>query len=107
MEGSPKGGSRGGSSPPAKPIDWGYVYSELRYALGYTTEQIDALTWGDYVDLCNYWKIHPPTHILAAAFMGYKPKQEVAEDNQDLAWEQLLAMFPVKIVPKEDFPQVG
>lgn len=65
------------------------------------------MTWFDYVDLCNYWKIHPPTHILAAAFMGFKPKQEVAVDNQDMAWEQLMTLFPVQRVAKEEFPNVG
>ena len=69
--------------------------------MGYTTDEIDVLVWQDYLDLYTYWKISPPVHILAAAWIGYKPTQEIAKEaNQDFAWEEIMSMFPVKIVPK-------
>lgn len=75
----------------------------MRYSLGYNTSDIEDLVWQDYLDLCAYWKKYPPTHILAAGFMGYKPKGPIDPDaNQDLAIEQVMNMFAVKIVPKED-----
>lgn len=75
----------------------------MRYAVGYTTSEIDDLVWQDYVDLHAYWKKCPPTHILVAGFMGYKPKGEIDPNaNQDLAIEQVMDMFAVKIVPKEE-----
>lgn len=61
------------------------------------------MTWPDYCDLCAYWKKTPPTHILVAGFIGYKPKGEPVKDaNQDLAIEELMSMFAVKVVPKEE-----
>ena len=33
----------------------------------------------------RYWRNHPPTHMLAAAFMGFKPKSEAGEDAAGFA----------------------
>lgn len=109
MEGAQCGGSAGEGAPKrAKPLNWGILYAELRYSLGYTTAQIDDMIWQDYIDLHAYWKKHPPTHILAAGFMGYKEPAEVDPNaNQDMAWEQLMSIFPVKIVPKSEMSDVG
>lgn len=106
MERSSSGGSSavgndGDGTAEVKPLDWGFIYAELRYSLQYKTADIDDLTWQDYMDLCAYWKKHPPTHILAAAGIGFKPKPEIATDaNQDLAIEQVMHLFAVKVVPK-------
>jgi hypothetical protein len=35
-------------------------------------------------DLSRYWKDHPPTHILVAGFLGYKPKEEMEESPDEL-----------------------
>jgi hypothetical protein len=34
--------------------------------------------------MTDYWRSHPPVHILVAGYMGYKPSQEVT-DAPDLA----------------------
>lgn len=34
--------------------------------------------------MTDYWRSHPPVHILVAGYMGYKPTQEVT-DAPDLA----------------------
>lgn len=40
--------------------------------------------------------------------MGYKPPTEIADDaNQDLAIEELMSIFQVKVVPKGELPDVG
>lgn len=84
------------------------LYAEIRYALGYTTAEIDDLVWQEYIDLHAYWKKHPPTHILVAGFVGYKePVKPDKDTNQDLAWEHLMSIFPVKVVPKEEMIDVG
>ena len=54
------------------------IYAELRFTLGYTTAQIDALFWQDYLDLLRYWQKHPPCHKLMAWQMGYKPPVDVS-----------------------------
>ncbi|MEN6634786.1 MAG: hypothetical protein ABFC56_02945, partial [Clostridiaceae bacterium] len=52
------------------------IYAELRFSLGYTTAQIDALFWQDYIDLLRYWRKHPTCHTLMAMQMDYKPPAE-------------------------------
>jgi hypothetical protein len=81
----------------------------LRYSLSYTTAEIDSLEWADYIDLHRYWKNFPPTHILAAGWMGYKPKEDASVENanQDLAIEEMMAQFGVRIVPKEQLLGLG
>lgn len=49
------------------------IYAELRYSLGYTTEQIEKMFYQDYLDLLRYWQKHPPCHKLMAAQIGYTP----------------------------------
>lgn len=29
--------------------------------------------------MTEYWRHHPPTHILVAGYMGYKPEQDVID----------------------------
>ena len=31
--------------------------------------------------LYDYWQKHPPIHKLAAAYMGFKPKDETRSDD--------------------------
>jgi hypothetical protein len=31
--------------------------------------------------LCNYWREHPPLHILLAAWLGYDPKSELTSEQ--------------------------
>ena len=61
------------------------------------------MTWQDYLDLHEYWAQFPPVHVLAAGWMGYKPEVKSGIDkeiNQDFAFEEIMSMFPVSIVPK-------
>ncbi|SFS24151.1 hypothetical protein SAMN03159318_00382 [Pseudomonas sp. NFACC42-2] len=34
--------------------------------------------------MTDYWRTHPPVHVLVAGYMGYKPPQDVT-DAPDLA----------------------
>ncbi|WP_141233035.1 hypothetical protein [Pseudomonas sp. Irchel 3A7] len=34
--------------------------------------------------MTDYWRHHPPVHVLVAGYMGYKPETQVA-DAPDLA----------------------
>lgn len=68
------------------------------------------MLWEEYIDLHRYWKKYPPTHIIAAMYVGYKPNdapEEKVAINQDLAIEEMMAMFGVQIVPKEKLLGMG
>lgn len=46
--------------------------------------------------LNKYWEIHPPSHILVAAYMGYKPQGQSKGSIDDLIAEFAGAGFEVK-----------
>ena len=46
--------------------------------------------------LNKYWEIHPPAHILVAAYMGYKPCEQTNSNVGDLIAEFAGAGFEVK-----------
>lgn len=62
-------------------------------------------TW-DYVEwnvdlprlrsLHKYWRINPPVHVLVAAYMQYKPKEEVSTEEADSQIAMFMAMVPQK-----------
>jgi hypothetical protein len=39
---------------------------------GYTTQEIDALPFPDYLDLLRYWGTNPPIHLLVKALFVKK-----------------------------------
>lgn len=41
----------------------------------------------------EYWRLHPPMHLLVAAQVGYQAPEP--EDDSALGAEDLLAMFPM------------
>jgi hypothetical protein len=50
--------------------------------MGWTWEQVDQLTLPRLNALTAYWQRHPPTHILLAAHVGYKPPAKAQSVNQ-------------------------
>lgn len=46
-------------------------------------ELLDTLTWPRIEKLYDYWRRHPPMHVLAAAYIGYKPPQSAAEKQRE------------------------
>lgn len=47
--------------------------------------------------LMDYWRNHPPVHVLVAAFCGYKPQPKVEAANSQPVYEDmsvLMKMFP-------------
>lgn len=46
--------------------------------------------------LNKYWEIHPPSHILVAVYMGYKPREQRGNNMGDLIAEFAGAGFEVK-----------
>jgi hypothetical protein len=41
----------------------------------------------------EYWRLHPPMHLLVAAQVGYKASEP--EDDSPLSADDLLEMFPM------------
>ena len=52
----------------------GSVYGLLATACGYSYPLIDAMTLPQVEELFAYWAAHPPLHLIAAAYLGIKPK---------------------------------
>ena len=75
----------------AGPFAWGQLYAHLIACTGQSPVMLrrdwDMVMVGHMTD---YWRNHPPVHILVAGYMGYKPTQEVT-DAPDLA-SNLVAM---------------
>jgi len=44
--------------------------------------------------LNDYWKTHPPIHLLVAAFVGFKPAPNTPESSSDDAAESIMTLFP-------------
>ena len=57
---------------------------------GWTWAQVEAgMTVPRFQALSRYWQRHPPLHVMAAAWLGIKPK--LAAERGDLG--DLVAMF--------------
>jgi hypothetical protein len=57
--------------------DWGFLYAHLSACLGWTYDYIDNnMTLSRLNEYRGYWKTHPPTHQLVAAYMGYEAKDQ-------------------------------
>lgn len=52
-------------------------------SLGYTPREIDELDMDEADELFRYLNKHPPTHELAAIWMGLKPKEETVDLPRD------------------------
>lgn len=46
--------------------------------------------------LNKYWEIHPPVHILAAGYMGYKPQVQSEDNTGDLLADLAAAGFEMR-----------
>jgi hypothetical protein len=67
------------------------VVAEFSYLLGQSWEYIDDhLTVAKISAYRKYWKNAPHIDALAAAFMGFKPRTEVSNDE---ALESIAPMF--------------
>lgn len=44
----------------------------------------DTLTWPRIDALYRYWGDHPPTHELAAAYLGVKPKGQAKNGIEEI-----------------------
>ncbi|KQV51358.1 hypothetical protein ASD07_10715 [Duganella sp. Root336D2] len=42
----------------------------------------------------EYWRLHPPVHILVAAHVGYQAPQE-GKPEAELGPDELMEMFPM------------
>jgi hypothetical protein len=47
---------------------------------GFPPREIDEMTWRDVEDLTDYWRAHPPVHLLVAGYMGYQPPSTTPDD---------------------------
>ncbi len=59
---------------------------------GFPPKVVDEMTLDDYRRYARYWESHPPLHLLAAAYLGVKPKPAPAQASDDIAG--LLALAP-------------
>ncbi len=54
----------------------------LATVCGYGFAEIDAMTMDQFEALCDYWRDHPPLHLLAGAYFGIgKPSPRPAPAN--------------------------
>ena len=61
------------SGQPGKPVDWGTVYAHLSACYGWTYDDIDNhMTLSRLEEYRPYMQRNPPTHQLAAAYLGYE-----------------------------------
>jgi len=53
------------------------------------------MTLEDVDRLLSYWADHPPVHVLAAAYLGYKPREprKSPEKLDDKWWETIEEKF--------------
>ncbi len=73
-------------------MTWGWLYAHLMQSLHLPRREIDALHWADVAGLFDYWREHPPSHMLLAGFVGYQPPAETAPDEV-LRPDQLAALL--------------
>jgi hypothetical protein len=51
------------------------------------------MTWGEVFMLQEYWKEHPPVHLLVAAYLGIKPKHKGKSKADQPSLRALAGMF--------------
>jgi hypothetical protein len=86
-------------------LSWDEIYSHLIATLGWSYEYIDEhMTFPRFKALVNYWKLHPPVHVLLAGFVGYKPSLAGKDSwiERKLTYEQCLAEAQKPHELKED-----
>lgn len=72
-------------------------------ATGWTWEQVGNLTLHRYYALCEYWRDHPPLHIMVAAYLGIKSEsRKESETSGEMSKEQVAELFALmgKPVPE-------
>jgi len=64
---------------------------------GYTWDEVGRLTLPRIRALMNYWAKHPPTHVLVAAYLGFKGGGTQAQQapEQASALHELAAGAPL------------
>lgn len=74
-----------------KPIDWDAVIAQFCNFLSGTTPDYweDALTAPRLAAMQEEWRKHPPLSVLAAGWLGFKPKPRDGD-----AVEELMRLFP-------------
>jgi hypothetical protein len=66
------GGRRGGRD---FLTDWPAICSHVCSSTGWTWDYVEAeLDLPRLLALSEYWRDHPPVHVLVATFLDYKPK---------------------------------
>jgi hypothetical protein len=61
----------------SSPVDWDSIYIHIAVSLGWDWHAIDVgMSMSRLRALRDYQAKHPPTHLLAAAYLGYKPPVE-------------------------------
>lgn len=69
-------------------MSWAHLYGLLATACGYSYPEIDAMTLPAVYELLDYWREHPPVHLLIGAYLGRRSASGTA--RSDLG--ELLAM---------------
>ena len=60
-----------------KADNWGELYAHLAASIGMNWDEIDnTMKLSRVKDMDEYWKRHPPTHMLKAAELGYEYKEK-------------------------------
>lgn len=83
--------SRGRDTAKAEAPDWDAIIAQFVNFLPGTTPDYweDALTVPRLEAMREEWRLHPPVAVLAAGYLGYKPKPRNLE-----AVEELMKLFP-------------
>ncbi len=73
------------------------IYSHLITITGWTWEYIDEqMTLPRLYGLSDYWRDHPPLHILIGAFLGVKPAgKPKTTEQQESDLNQMVADFAI------------
>ena len=86
-------------APELLPEQWPEVCAHIAACTGWTWCYIEAeLDLPRLVALNAYWKHHPPTHLLLAAFMGVEPPPKPvtqAESEREIERFMRLAGLPI------------
>lgn len=77
-----------------EPPNWDAIIADFCNFLPGTTPDYweDALTWERYEAQQESWRKHPPVALLAAGYLGFKPREKPVEPQDAVA--RLMGMFP-------------
>ncbi|EOF9914138.1 hypothetical protein ACGLR3_002096, partial [Neisseria gonorrhoeae] len=79
-------GSRTSGGGPGGGLSFGAVIAHVCASTGWTWDYVaDNLDLPRIKHLNEYWREHPPVHILAASYMGVKPSSGSVQSEADEA----------------------